>query len=245
VKRRGIDLKFLRLVLLFIIILLLVGGYFYFQKKQEEKYHGLPVIPELTTDIPLYRGLKPVSPVYITKGDHWQEIFSFYEKELPRNGWNLRMSQASSDTMEDGAGFISYWEKDNTSWVLSISGGYFKNSNQTEVVFDKIEKLKTDTWIDTEVSEICINEQPDRSDDCFRMTDRETIEQIVHFINEAIGAEPQKVHYNGRSVIDFASITIDVYYDLEKGIYFVSDKGTKWMKPEKEFFELTRISKEY
>ncbi|MBT2683427.1 hypothetical protein [Bacillus sp. ISL-37] len=238
-------MKLWKLALLIIIILLLVGGYFYFQKKQEEKYHGLTIIPERTTDIPLYSGLKPASPVYITEGDHWEEILHFYKKELPKNGWTLRMSQASSDTMEDGAGFISYWEKDNTPWVLSISTAYFKNSNQTEVVFDKSERLNAAPWIDTEVSEICINEQPDRSDDCFIMTDSQAIEQIVSLINGAIESDPQQAYYNGKSVIDFGSITIDVYYDLEKGIYFVSDKGAKWMKPEREFFELTRISKEY
>ncbi|WP_102262978.1 hypothetical protein [Mesobacillus jeotgali] len=238
-------MKFWKLALLIIIILLLAGGFFYLQKTQEEKYHGLPIIPERTTDIPLYKGLEPASPVYITEGDHWEEILHFYKKELPKNGWSLRMSQASSDTNKDGAGFISYWEKDNTPWVLSLSAAYFKNSNKTEVVFDKNERLNAAPWIDTEVSEICINEQPDRSDDCFRMTDRQTIDQIVNLINGAIGAGPQQVYYNGKSVIDFGSITIDVYYDLEKGIYFVSEKGTKWMKPERQFFELTKISKEY
>lgn len=227
-----------------LIILLIVGGVFYFQKKQEEKYNGLPIIPEHTTDIPLYSGLKPASPVYTTEGDHWQEIKSFYERELPENGWSLTMSQVSSDTTEDGAGFTSYWKKESTPWVLSVSAAYFKNLNQTEVVFDKREQLKAVSWIDGEVSEICINEQPDRSDECYKMNDKQTIERIISFVNRAIETDEQ-IHYNGKSVIDFGSIKMDVYYDLEKGIYFVSDKGAKWMKPENEFFELTKISKEY
>ena len=224
--------------------MLIVGGVFYFQKKQEEKYHGLPIIPERTTDIPLYTGLKPASPVYTTEGDHWEEVKSFYERELPENGWSLTMSQASSDNTEDGAGFTSYWKKENTSWVLSVSAAYFKNLNQTEVVFDKREEQKAVSWIDGEVSEICINEQPDRSDECYKMNDKQTIERILSFVNGALETDAQ-IYYNGKSVIDFGSMKIDVYYDLEKGIYFVSEKGTKWMKPEKEFFELTRISKEY
>ncbi|WLR56981.1 hypothetical protein LC048_08985 [Mesobacillus subterraneus] len=228
-----------------IFILILAGGFFYVQKKQEKKYHGLTIIPERTTDIPLYSGLKPASPVYVTDGDHWEEIYHFYEKELPKNGWSMRMSQASSNSKEDGAGFISYWEKENKSWLLSISGGYFKSSNQTEVIFDKRKKLKADSWLDKEVSEICINEQPDRSAECFRMTDRQSIEEIVNLINGALETESKQVYYNGKSVIDFGTITIDVYYDFEQGIYFVSDKGIKWMKPEREFFELTKISKEY
>jgi hypothetical protein len=238
-------LKFWKLSLLILIILLLAGGVYYFQKKQEERYDGLAIIPERTMDIPLYSGLKPASPVYTTEGDHWEEIKQFYEKELPENGWSLMMSQASTDHTEDGAGYNSFWEKENTPWILSIRAAYYKNSNQTEVVFDKRERMDADIWIDTEVSGICINEQPDRSDECFRMTDRQIIEQTIDLINSAIEADPQQGYYNGKSMIDFGSITIDVYYDLEKGIYFVSDKGVKWMKPEKEFFELTRISKEY
>lgn len=238
-------MKFWKLALLSLIILLLVGGIFYFQKKQEEKYNGLSIIPERTTDIPLYSGLKPASPVYTAKGDHWEEIMHFYENELPKNGWSLTMLQASPDNMKDGAGFTSYWKKENTPWELSIRAAYFKNMNQTEVVFDKIDGLQADTWVDREVSEICINEQPDHTEECYKMTDKQTIGQIVSLINGALEADDQKFYYNGKSVIDFGSITIDVYYDLDKGIYFVSDKGAKWMKPEKEFFELTRISKEY
>lgn len=238
-------MKFWKLALLILIILLIVGGVFYFQKKQAEKYNGLPIIPERTTDIPLYSGLKPASPVYTTEGNQWEEILHFYENELPKNGWSLTMSQTSSDNSEDGAGFTSYWKKENTPWVLSISAAYFTSLNQTEVVFDKSEGLKAEPWIDVEASEICINEQPDRSDECFKMTDNQTIGQIISLINGALEVDPQQIYYNGKSVIDFGGISIDVYYDLEKGVYFVSDKGAKWMKPEKEFFELTKISKEY
>lgn len=238
-------MKFRKWPLIILIILLVFGGLFYFQKEKEEKYKGLSLIPEQTDDIPLYMGLEPASPVYKIKGEHWEDILQFYQKELPKNGWSLTMLQASTDSKEDGAGFNSSWEKEGTEWVLSISGAYFKGMDQTEVMFNMRELLTADKWVDTEVSEICINEQPERSEECFKMTDRQTIQQIVGLINGALAVDHEEIPYNGKSVIDFDTITIDVYYDLEKGIYFVSEKGMKWMKPEIEFFELTRISKEY
>lgn len=113
------------------------------------------------------------------------------------------------------------------------------------MVFEKREALKAMKWIEKDGSEICINEQPDKSDDCFALTDMKAIERISEFINSAPAAEKQQIYYVDKSVIEFQALKITVYYDLEMGIYFVSDRGTKWMKPEREFFELTRISKEY
>ncbi|MBT2680967.1 hypothetical protein J7E38_18410 [Bacillus sp. ISL-35] len=230
---------------LIFFVLLLAALLFYFQQIQKEKYEGLELIPERTEDIPLYSGLEADSPVYKINGDHWRQVMEFYEKELPQNGWSLIMQQASPDSNEDGAGFISNWEKKGTDWVLSISGSYFKNMDQTEVTYDKRVPIKAMKWVESEVSEVCINEQPDRSEDCFKMTDRKIISQIGEMINEAPDAGSQQHLYREKSTIEFGGLTITVYYDLDEGIYFVSDKGTKWMKPEKEFFELTRISKEY
>lgn len=34
---------------------------------------------------------------------------------------------------------------------------------------------------------------------------------------------------------------MNVYYESDKEIYLVSDKGAKFMKPEREFFELTNL----
>ncbi|CAM4017866.1 hypothetical protein [Mesobacillus thioparans] len=238
-------MKFLRIPGLILFILLFAAIFVYFQHMRTEKYEGLDLIPERTEDIPLYSGLEADSPVYKIKGDHWDEILNFYEHALPQNGWNLIMKQASSDPAEDGAGFISNWEKEGRKWVLSISASYFRNTDQTEVTFDKTEPLKAAKWINSDVPEVCINEQPERSEDCFKMTDRKTIDRIGEMINQAPEAGGHQLFYKNKSTIEFGDLKIMVYYDLEKGIYFVSDKGTKWMKPEREFFELTRISKEY
>lgn len=230
----------------FILFLLLVAVIIgYYQQKQQEKHAGLDLVPEQTKDIPLYPGLEAESPMYKIKGNHWAEIMQFYEEELPENGWSRIMVQESKDSAEDGAGFLSQWEKKGTTWVLSISGGYFKASDETEVIFKKTKPLKAIKWIETDLSGICINEQPDRSDDCYQMTDKQTIEKVSQLINSAPEAESDPIYYNDKSVINFGALTVTVYYDLEKGIYFVSDRGAKWMKPEREFFELTRISKEY
>ncbi|WP_226641898.1 hypothetical protein [Mesobacillus subterraneus] len=234
--------KWAWLILCIVLIVFLIG---YLQQKQQEKYKGLELIPEQTEDIPLYTGLKPESPVYKIKGDYWADIMHFYEKELPKKGWSEVMIQASQNSDEDGAGFISNWEKKGTSWVLSISGGYFQASDQTEVIFEKRKPLKSIKWVETDVTEVCVNEQPDRTDDCFSLTDQQVIKRIIELINSAPEAENQQIYYNEKSVIDFRTFKITVYYDLEKGIYLVSERGTKWMKPEREFFQLTRISKEY
>lgn len=238
-------MKVSRIAVILFILSLVTASFFYFQKKQEVKYEGFSFIPEKSEDVPLYSGLKPDSPVYTIKGDHWVEIMRFYKTELSRNGWEEKLLQASQDSSDDGAGFISSWVKEGSEWELSIRAAYFKNGNQTEVLFDKRKRQEAVKWIETEPQEICINEQPDRSDECFKITDKQVISRIVGLINGAFEAEVQQIPYNGKSVIDFGSFKIDVYYDLEKGIYFVSEKGTKWMKPEKEFFELSRISKEY
>ncbi|WP_079509188.1 hypothetical protein [Mesobacillus jeotgali] len=238
-------MKFGRIALIILCVLLIVIIINYFQQIQEEKYEGLEIIPEHTEDIPVYIGLEAESPVYKIKGDHWADIMRFYNLELPDNGWSLNMQQSSPDSSEDGAGFISSWEKEGKDWILTIRGAYYKNTDQTEVTYDRTEPLKAAPWIETEVSEICINEQPDRSQDCFMMTDKNTIDRITEMINSATEADNQQIDYKEKSAIQFNTMKITVYYDLEKGIYFLSEKGTKWMKPEKEFFELTRISKEY
>jgi hypothetical protein len=244
-KQRGIALKVGRMPWLIVFVLLFAAILIYFQQNQKEKYEGLDLIPERTDDIPLYKGLEADSPVYKIEGNHWSEVMKFYEEELPQNGWSLIMQQASSDSNEDGAGFTSSWEKKGTDWALAFSGSYFINMDQTEVTFDRTVPIKAAKWVESEVPDVCINEQPDRSDDCFKLTDEKIISQIREMINEAPEAGNQQLLYKEKSIIKFGALIITVYYDLDNGIYLVSEKGTKWMKPEKEFFELTRISKEY
>jgi hypothetical protein len=235
-----------KLVLIFVLILVTAGGYYSYQQSKKENYAGMSIIPERTDDVPLYKGLKPDgSPAYLIEGDHLKEILAYYEKVLPNYGWTAEYIHSTQDIQQDDSGFMSIWRKPGQTWELSIDGDYFKNENQTAVVFDKMDILTFSKWIDEIPEEICINEQPDRSDDCFKMTDKHSIRQIVELVNGAPDWQKDKTPYKGISTIDFGNINVEVHYDLEKGIYFISEKGTKWMKPEKEFFELTKISKEY
>lgn len=229
-----------------ISILLLAGGVFVYFTERQERYDGLSFIPEKSDDVPLYEGLKPNgAPGYFISGDHWQNIMAFYQTVLPKNGWTEVFVQSSKNSSEDGAGFISAWQKEGQDWELTINAAYFENSNRTDVTFDKTDRIITSKWIENQPDELCINEQPDRGDDCFPITDQHTIGEIIGLINGAMDWTKGQMLYDGKSLITAGSLNIQVFYDLEKGIYLVSDKGTKWMKPEKEFFELTRISKEY
>lgn len=229
-----------------IFLFFLAAGLFFYQQEREARYKGQSFIPERSEDVPLYAGLKPDgSPEYIIEGNHWEEILNFYKKKLPENGWEADYIQKTDVPSEDGAGFISRWTKLGEKSELWIGAGYFQNLNQTEVIFDKHQSVSASVWIEDIPNEICINEQPDRSNDCFKMTDQSAIHQIAEMVNNAINLEKEPMSLDGKSTIEFGSLQIDVYYDLEKGIYLVSEKGKKIMKPEKEFFELTRISKEY
>lgn len=235
-----------RTLLVIFSLLLVAGGFFIFQKERDERYAGQSFIPERSKDVPLYKGLSPEgSPEYVIEGDHWEEILAFYKKVLPENGWEEVYIQSSDNHNEDGAGFMSSWHKKGQQWELYIGAGYFRNQNQTEVIFDKRERMTASAWIEKQPESICINEQPERSKDCFKITDKKTISEIISLINGAFDQNKEWTPYEGKSTIEAGSFLIEVYYDLDKGIYLVSDKGTKWMKPEKEFFESTRISKEY
>lgn len=235
-----------RMVLVIFSLLLVAGGLYIFQKEREERYEGQSFIPERSKDVPLYKGLRPDgSPEYVIEGDHWEEILAYYKKVLPENGWEEDFIQSSKYHNEDGAGFMSSWHKKDQQWELYIGAGYFKNQNQTEVIFDKRERMISTVWIEEQPESICINEQPERSKDCFEITDKKTISEITSMVNGAFDWDKEWTAYDGKSTIEFGAFHVEVYYDLNKGIYLVSNKGTKWMKPETEFFETTRISKEY
>ena len=231
---------------LLIPFFILAGGFLYYYEVYFAKYKGMTFIPEQSDNVPLYDGLEPDgNRVYIIAGNHWKEIISFYQTELQKTGWNEVYVQSSESPYEDGAGFISAWEKDGQEWGLSIQAGYYEQTNQTEVLFDKSDKWISSVWYQEIPESICINEQPERGQECFELTDQAAITQIIELINGAMDWNEEQVPYSGKSEIYIDSGALKIFYNLEKGIYIVSDQGTKWMKPEKEFFELTRISKEY
>ena len=68
------------------------------------------------------------------------------------------------------------------------------------------------------------------------------IQQIVGFINKAMDWEEEVLQREKSSVIVFGDMDIKILYENEKEIYFQSEKGTKLMKPEPDFFKLTNLS---
>lgn len=228
------------LIICITIILLMAVGWFTFQKVTDDTYEGMSIIPEQHKDIPLYKGLKPTRHEYVMKGNHWKDIYDFYSKELPKYGWYVEYEQSSSNENNDAAGFMSRWRKKGLDWELSIGGSYFKMNNQTEVIFDKTPIYHATTWFDKMPTNICIYQSPS-DDSCSEINDKAQIEAIIRLINDAMDWDEQVFPREKTSVIDTGDLEIKVLYENEKEIYLQSEKGTKIMKPEPEFFKLTKL----
>ncbi|MBO1511007.1 hypothetical protein [Metabacillus bambusae] len=222
------------------IAILIVIGWFTFQKVTDDTYEGMSIIPEQHKDIPLFEGLKPTEHKYVMEGNHWNDIYDFYSKELPKYGWKVEYEQSSSNENKEVAGFMSRWRKKGLDWELSISASYFKMNNRTEVIFDKTPIYHSTTWIDNVPASICIY-QSSSNEGCSEINDKIQLEGIVNFINEAIDWDEEVSPREKTSVIDFGDIEIKVLYENDKEIYFQSEKGTKIMKPESDFFKLTNL----
>lgn len=234
----------MRLKTLFIsaaaILLIMSLLFFYFNIRE-----GVPD-GTIYGEIPIYAGLKDSKDKrYVIEGDRWKEILKFYKVELHKTGWEPTFVHESDQSDRDGEGFISTWQRAGSNWELSIVSGYFHQKNETEVLFEKRDTQRISEWISVIPNEICIIESPDINDECYEINDKKTIREIISIINHASDSNQKLVHYDDKSIIRIGSIMVEVQYDLEKGIYLTLGKKTKWLKPEKEFFEITRISKEY
>ncbi|MFD0824662.1 hypothetical protein ACT8ZR_03230 [Neobacillus sp. M.A.Huq-85] len=76
----------------------------------------------------------------------------------------------------------------------------------------------------------------------YNLKDKAEIHKIVGFINHAIDWNEKAKPLEKESTIDFGEIKVKVLYEKEKEIYFESEKGIKYMKPEPEFFKLMNLS---
>jgi hypothetical protein len=223
------------IVLLFIIIC-----WFLYQKITDDTYKGMSIIPEEHKDIPLFKGLEPTEHQYIMKGNHWEDIYHFYMKELPGRGWQKENTESALDDNEvdnDWSGFMSRWRKEDFDGELWISAHYNQSEDQTEVMFDKTEILQTTTWIEDVPDSICIYQNP-TAQNCTEIKDKSKIEQIIRFINEAMDTNEEVDSRNETLIIDLNDSKVNVFYEDEKEIFLKSEKGTKLMKPEHEFLEL-------
>lgn len=211
-----------------------------YQKITDDTYSGISIIPEQRKDIPLVKGLEPTEHQYIMEGNHWIDIYEFYLKELPEFGWEVEDEDSAlndNDSENDWSGFNSRWKKEGFDGELWVSAHYNQFEEQTEVIFDKTPIYNSTIWIDQIPESICISENPP-ANNCTEVKDKAKIEEIAHFINEAIDwnndTEPRKQS----KVIKFGNREITVVFESDKEIYLQSENGIKLMKPESEFFEL-------
>ena len=212
----------------------------------DDTYEGMSIIPEQHKDIPLFKGLKPTRSQYVIKGNHWEDIYDFYMSKLPSLGWKVEHVKSALDDTDienDWSGFYSRWRKEGFDGELWISSNYNHFEEETEVIFDKTPIYESTSWIEELPSNICIYETLNQ-EDCVVIDDKTKIKGIKTLINKAINWDDEKLSNREKiSVIDFGNIEIKVYYGNDKEIYFQSNKGTKIMKPDPEFFELTNLSK--
>lgn len=233
------------LVIGFVVVLAVIG-WFAYQKNTDNPYEGMSIIPEQHKDIPLFDGLKPAHGDYVIEGNRWKEIYDFYLKELPKQSWKVEHEDSTlnqKDVKSDGAGgFYSRWRKEGFAGELWIWATYNKMEDQTEVTFDKHPIYTATTWFQNVPSSICVYQREDDGK-CDEINDKTKIEEIVGLINNAIDWKEERLPRNKISVIDFGTVKVKVLYESDKEIYFVSEKGTKLMKPEPELFELTNLQR--
>ncbi|BCB03834.1 hypothetical protein [Bacillus sp. KH172YL63] len=227
------------------ITLLIAISWFALHKLTDDTHENMSIIPEQHKDIPLFENLKPAGHYYVIKGNHWEDIYDFYMSKLPSLGWKMERAKSALDDIDaenDASGFDSHWSKEGFDGELWISATYNQLDDKTEVIFDRTPINQSTSWIEEVPNNICIHESLNQ-EDCFVIDDRTKVEGIKQLINKAIDRDYEMVPTREKtSVIDFGNIEINVYYGNDKEIYFQSKKGTKIMKPEPEFFELTNLS---
>ncbi|MCF6409388.1 hypothetical protein [Pseudalkalibacillus salsuginis] len=213
------------------VVIVMFSGYFVYGKMADDTYEGMAIIPEENEDIPLYKGLVPNRNTYTIKGDHREDIYKYYLKELPVNGWIL--DDAALDD-NDWRGFRSTWIKNKFDGELHLSVSYNEHGNETEVIFDKTPRHTSTEWVKEVPGMVCIYENPDDRN-CRKINNPESIKRIVHLLNssldwnEAIGLREKM------SLLMIGDLKVEVHYESDKEVYFRSHKGIKIMKPELEF----------
>ncbi|MBM7585660.1 hypothetical protein JOC86_002202 [Bacillus pakistanensis] len=218
-------------------------SWFAYQQITNDTHEGMSIIPEHHKDIPLFEGLKPTEHQYVVKGNKWNDIYNFYLKELPALGWKVEYEDSAlndGDTENDWSGFYSRWRKEGFDGELWISANYNEFEEQTEVIFDKTSLYNSTTWIEDAPESICIY-QNQNDEKCSEIEEKSKIEKIVRFINDAIDWDKEVLSREKTSVIELGNIEIKVFYENDKEIYFQSEKGTKMMKPDPDFFKLTNL----
>ncbi len=232
------------LVIGFAVLLLAVIGWSAYQRAADDTYQGMSIIPEQHKDIPLFEGLKPTENRYVIKGNHWAEVYAFYMQQLPDLDWTLEYDHSAfmdDDRQNDEAeGFRTRWTKEGFDGELWIWAHYDKFTNQTKVTFDSVAARHSKTWIHDVPSSVCVYTGADAGS-CDEITDTTQIEALAAHINDAMDWEEGPLPRSHARIIDFGSSKVTVLYEPDEEIYLISEKGTKLMKPEKEFLELVNL----
>lgn len=118
---------------LYTCLVVFVLGIIGYQKLTDETYDGMSVIPEKRKDIGLYKGLEPRRTDYVIDGEHWKDIYSFYVKSLPKQGWKLEFQDTKKGKTSSSA--YARWTKKGEG-VLNITTNYIPLEKHTEVMFD-------------------------------------------------------------------------------------------------------------
>lgn len=239
---KGAFMKKRNWLYLCLVVLLFTAGWYGYRAATDDTYEGMSIVPEKTKDIPLYPGLEPTRSDYVMEGDSWQEVFAFYEKQLPKHGWVLSMKGSALDDKDpenDWSGAYSQWTKDD--FELWVSAGYNQWDNQTEVTFDRTPILHSSAWIEQAPASLCIHADALRSE-CEKVTDPGEISSISHFINNAYDSKEKVPSHKNEGRIDFGDFDVYFYYEESEEIILWSEKGVKIMKPEPEFLALLKMS---
>lgn len=224
-------------------MILIVTGWYLYQKYTDDTYEGMSIIPEEHKDIPFFKGLEPTEVVYVIDGNQWGDIHDFYLEELPRHGWILEYNGSAlhdKDPENDWGGFHTRWRKKGFEGELIISAHYNQFDERTEVIFDKTPIYNATIWIKNVPTRICIYQSVD-DEKCSVVKDTDKIKKVVGYINKAMDWQGEVLPRDKPSLIEFEELSIEVHYENEKEIYFISEKGTKIMKPEPDFFTLTNL----
>ncbi|MFF2879146.1 hypothetical protein ACFVR2_22900 [Gottfriedia sp. NPDC057991] len=224
-------MKKIHLLWLALIILIAVGGFIVYQKIQGDPHEGMSVIPEQRKDIGLYKKLELKDGHYVVKRNHLKEIHNFYLKDLQKSGWELEYDEVFQ------SGFMSRWTKPNQG-KLNISGGYSHNDNQTEIRFDLYFPPAATTWFS--IIPITVEVMNENKITEKLIKNKNKINQLINFINEDAYDTKEKPLGELFRYLKIDDVEIKIYYKKNGPIFFVSEKGTKMMKPEKEIIDLLR-----
>jgi hypothetical protein len=241
-KRMGEkNMKKEKILIIFTVLLLsVISVFIYFLKfhTPSDAYEGMSVIVEKTKDIPFYEGLRPKDAEYYIKGDKTKELFDYYSKNLPKNGWNEINSTFNSKYL----GFTQDWEKEGQ--ILHLVSQFNKDNNRTYILFDKREAPKSIVF---DFEELCLLNNDNTNKTCLNKKSSQLVESFIEQLNNSTSTElPKDLTKKASFRIEPQNVIIDIFKDNTTGqnneIYYAEVNGeVRELKPESELIELINL----